>query len=140
LNIHYIVFAPLTFNTLYIIRPYHPIVNKAADAADRVAINAIVDEAADATADRVAVNATIVNVAARAVAGRVAAISDEAEGLVGAWWRQDTFPYFCNLKINPPIRSQNIISRQRWRQKTRPQAKEEIEGPSNMYRRPWEGM
>ena len=48
-------------------------------AADRVAINAIVDEAADATADRVAVNATIVNVAAHAVTGQVAAISDEAE-------------------------------------------------------------
>ena len=48
-------------------------------AADRVAINAIVDEAADATADRVAVNATIVNVAAHAMTGQVAAISDEAE-------------------------------------------------------------
>ncbi len=60
------------------------IVNEAATAADRVAINAIVDEAADATADRGAVNATIVNVAAHAMAGRVAAISDEAESLVGA--------------------------------------------------------
>ena len=70
----------LFFITLYIIQPYHPIVNEAANAAaDRVAINAIVDEAADATADRVAVNATIVNVAAHAVTGRVAAISDEAE-------------------------------------------------------------
>jgi len=49
------------------------------EAADRVAINAIVVEAADATADRVAVNATIVNVAAHAVTGWVAAISDEAE-------------------------------------------------------------
>jgi len=48
-------------------------------AADRVAINAIVDEAADAMADQVAVNATIVNVAAHAVTGQVAVISDEAE-------------------------------------------------------------
>ncbi len=48
-------------------------------AADRVAINAIVVEAVDATADRVEVNATIVNVAAHAVTDRVAAISDEAE-------------------------------------------------------------
>ena len=48
-------------------------------AADRVAINAIVNEAADTTADQVAVNATIVNVAAHTVTGRVAAISDEAE-------------------------------------------------------------
>jgi hypothetical protein len=63
----------------YIIRPYHPIVNEAAAAGDRVAINAIFDKAADATANRVAINATIVNVAAYAVAGRVAAISDEAE-------------------------------------------------------------
>ncbi len=69
----------LFFIRLYIIRPYHPIVNEAAAAADRVDINAIVDEAADATANRVAINATIVNVAAYAVAGRVAAISDEAE-------------------------------------------------------------
>jgi archaellum component FlaG (FlaF/FlaG flagellin family) len=54
-------------------------------AADQVAINVIVDEAADATADQVAVNAaTIVNEAAHSVAGRVSAISDEAEGLVGA--------------------------------------------------------
>jgi len=54
-------------------------------AADRVAINAIVDEAADATTDRVAVNATIVNVAAHAVTGQVAAISDEeAERGAGA--------------------------------------------------------
>jgi hypothetical protein len=70
----------LFFIRLYIIRPYHPIVNEAAAAADRVAIiNAIFDVAADATANRVAVNATIVNVAAYTVAGRVAAISDEAE-------------------------------------------------------------
>ena len=57
-----------------------PIVNEAAAAADRVAIivNAIFDEAADATANRVAVNATIVNVAAYTVAGRVAAISVES--------------------------------------------------------------
>ena len=48
------------------------------------AINAIVDEAADATADRVAVNATIVNEAAHAMAGRVSGISDVAGGLVGA--------------------------------------------------------
>ena len=47
------------------------------------AINAIVDEAADATADQVAVNAArIVNEAAHSVAGRVSANSDEAEGLV----------------------------------------------------------
>jgi hypothetical protein len=79
LNIHYIVIK------LYIICPFHPIVSEAANAAaDRVAINAIVDEAADATADRVAVNATIVNEAAHAVAGRVSAISYEAEGVVGA--------------------------------------------------------
>ncbi len=71
----------LIFIRLYIIRPYQHIVNEAAAAADRVAINAIVDEAADATANRAAVNATIVNVAAYAVAGRVAAISDEAERL-----------------------------------------------------------
>ena len=49
------------------------------------AINAIVNEATDATADRVPVNAaTIVNEAAHSVAGQVSAISDEAEGLVGA--------------------------------------------------------
>jgi len=43
----------LFFIRLYIIRPYHPIVNMAVSAAaDRVAINAIVDEAAGATADR----------------------------------------------------------------------------------------
>ena len=48
-------------------------------AADRVAINAIIDKAADATADRVSVNATIVNVAGHAVTGQVAAISNEAE-------------------------------------------------------------
>jgi len=48
-------------------------------SADRVAINAIVVEAVDATIDRVEVNATIVNVAAHAVTGQVAAISDEAE-------------------------------------------------------------
>ena len=42
-------------------------------------------EAADTTADRVAVNAaTIVNEAANSVTGRVSAISDDAEGLVGA--------------------------------------------------------
>jgi hypothetical protein len=51
---------------------------------ERVAINGIVDKAADATADRVAVNATIVNEAAHAVAGQVSAISDMAGGLVGA--------------------------------------------------------
>jgi hypothetical protein len=39
------------------------------------AINAIVDEAADATAARVAVNATIANEAAHAVAGRASGIS-----------------------------------------------------------------
>ena len=61
-----------------------PLFEAANAAADRVAINAIVVEAADATADRVAVNATIVNEAAHAVAGRVFAISYEAEGLVGA--------------------------------------------------------
>ena len=46
------------------------------------AINAIVNEATDATADRVPVNAaTIVNEAVHSVTGRVSAISDEAEGL-----------------------------------------------------------
>ena len=55
------------------------------------AINAIVDEAADATADRVAVNAaTIVNEAAHSVAGRVSANSDEAEGLVRSMIRSST--------------------------------------------------
>jgi nicotinamidase-related amidase len=49
------------------------------------AINAIVNEAANATAVRVDVNAaTIVNEAAHSMTGRVSAISDEAEGLVGA--------------------------------------------------------
>ena len=47
-------------------------------AADRVAINAIVVKAADTTADRVEVNATIINEEAT-VAGLVTAISDEAE-------------------------------------------------------------
>ena len=60
---------------------HHQIIQSSVSLSDTSfhAINAIVDEAADATADRVAVNATIVNVAAHAVTGRVAAISDEAE-------------------------------------------------------------
>ncbi len=58
---------------------HHQIIQSSVSLSDTSfhAINAIVDEAADATADRVAVNAaTIVN--------EVALRGDEAEGLVGA--------------------------------------------------------
>ena len=48
-------------------------------------LNKQLDEATDATADRVAVNAAmIVNEATHSVAGRVSVISDMAGGLVGA--------------------------------------------------------